>query len=181
MCNIIEQRISSVRCERSEIPRFAMAAAAMMSFDSLSDEMALKIIKIAATPKSNSVFKYDHNFLCDIICNVSVRLRRIATDSSLWKDNVMIYIPPNDFSKLDLVVQECLNGETKDLTITTKICFPAVMFPLLCLSDLSTMFPNLKIVNLRGFCLEKDIPAPWIDRTPTPYTNMCTVHTLTRD
>ena len=54
MCNIIEQRISSVRCERSEIPRFAMAAAAMMSFDSLSDEMALKIIKMAATPKSQS-------------------------------------------------------------------------------------------------------------------------------
>ena len=134
-----------------------MAAAGMTSFDTLSDEMALKIIKMAATPKSQSQtlitmaankklgdgemlvkrwedkvlrlleddteevgswsLKYDHDFLVDVLSKVSLRFRRVARDSSLWKDYVRIYNPLNDISKLNFVIRECLNYGTKTLTV----------------------------------------------------------------
>ena len=52
----------------------AAASAAMTSFDSLSDEIALKIITMAATPKCWKYWpmgcKIDHDFLVDVLCKV---------------------------------------------------------------------------------------------------------------
>ena len=180
----------------------------MTSFDTLSDEMALKIIKMAATPKSQSQtlitmaankklgdgemlvkrwedkvlrlleddteevgswsLKYDHDFLVDVLSKVSLRFRRVARDSSLWKDYVRIYNPLNDISKLNFVIRECLNYGTKTLTVIWEypISDPSVTLryprylPNQYLTDLATMFPSLKRVNL--FHFEEDIPAPWI-------------------
>ena len=142
-----------------------MTAAAMTSFDSLSDEMALKIIAMAAPKRPAFCSKYDHDFLVDVLCKVSARFRRLATDSSLWKDSVCISIPPDDFSMLDFVIRECLKDRTKHLRIWSlrRSLGPAHPFPKQYLTDLATMFPNLKRVTILGFWVERleDIPAPW--------------------
>ena len=96
-----------------------MAATEMTSFDSLSDEIALMIIKMAAGLK----FKcgrdrvYNHDFLIDVLSKVSVRFRRLASNSSLWKDcvGVSLTILRNDFNKVDYLIRACLNSETKML------------------------------------------------------------------
>ena len=150
-------------------------AATTSPFDRLSDEMALKIIAMAA-PKINPVHTYSHrttmdkhDFLVDVLCKVSVRFRRLATDFSLWKDSVMIRVPSNDLSKLDFVIREALNSATKELTILPgPIINPPTSspFPYQYLRDLTTMFPNLKGVRVfgHGWCVMEsgtDIPAPW--------------------
>ena len=64
---------------------------AMASFDSLPDEVALEIVKLSAV--RNDPFrrpKYDHDFLVDVLCRVSLRFKKLATDSSLWKGRVWI-------------------------------------------------------------------------------------------
>ena len=145
-------------------------AAATPPFDRLSDEMALKIIAMASNPNPD---RHDflvypdpekHDFLVDVLCKVSVRFRRLATDFSLWKDSVMIYVPFNDLSKLDFVIREALNSATKELTILPGPSPPPIaMFPYQYLRDLTTMFPNLKRVRVFGFDVEsgREIPAPW--------------------
>ena len=151
-------------------------AAATPPFDRPSDEMALKIIAMASNPNPD---RHDflvypdpekHDFLVDVLCKVSVRFRRLATDFSLWKDSVMIYVPCNDLSKLDFVIREALNSATKELTILpgprSRPILPGppiAMFPYQYLRDLTTVFPNLKRVRVFGFRVEsgREIPAPW--------------------
>ena len=148
-------------------------AAATPPFDRLSDEMALKIIAMASNPNPD---RHDflvypdpekHDFLVDVLCKVSVRFRRLATDFSLWKDSVMIYVPCNDLSKLDFVIREALNSATKTLTILSgPFINPEAIFPYQYLRDLTTKFPNLKVVRVIGFRVESgtDIPAPWKEK-----------------
>ena len=138
----------------------AMAAdAAMTPFDSLSDEIVLKIFKMTAL-KDHGEGEYDHDFLADVLCKVSVRFRRIASDSSLWKEPAGITIKGNDFSKLEFMIGECLNN-TEVLTIWADPRYLHPRFPNRYLVDLATMVPNLKMVWLCFFEPEEDIPAPW--------------------
>ena len=116
-----------------------MAATAICPFDSLSDEMFLKIITMAKGD--------NHDFLLDELCNVSVRFRQIATDSSLWSDFVRItvrlpryedfaagrldsMVEFNDdfayFSKVEFMVRKCINVRTTRLQITGIGCAPHV-------------------------------------------------------
>ena len=147
----------------------------MTSFGSLPDEIVLKIIKMAApriyVELHEAGFQEYHDFLVDVICKVSVRFRRLAKDSSLGTDHIIVIrIPPNDYSKLNFVIQEYLNWGTKTLGIWARPEFclgnslgPSIVFPTRHLIDLATKFPNLKKVNLiASIRLEGDIPAPWI-------------------
>ena len=139
-----------------------MATNAMTSFNSLPDEIILKIIAMAAREWDDPTFKYDHDHLVDDLCKVSVRFERLARDSSLWKDHVWITIPGNDFRKLDFVIQECLNNGTEKLYIWAS---GDPSLPNRYLTDLA-MFPNLKTVYLGfgGIQSEENIPAPWIKK-----------------
>ena len=56
---------------------------------------------------------YQHDFLVDVISKVSIRFKRLATDSTLWGDIVMINADKNP-GKAKFVVQECINSNTRD-------------------------------------------------------------------
>ena len=155
--------------------------AAISPFDSLSDEIALMIITLA----SDNYYRTTDNprdaalrpdFLLDVLSKVSVRFRRLATDSSLWRDPfIAITLHPllnptrHDFSKLEFLIRECLNGGTKKLAIigafrhlnTLSMVYKAI--PLVAaLTHLARMFPNVKRVDLYGIFLTGIyIPAPW--------------------
>ena len=131
----------------------------MASFDSLPDEVALKIVELAAV--RNDPFmrpKYNHDFLVDVLCRVSLRFKKLATDSSLWKGRVWI----SKFSvyngracaheagwdygrgKDRFVIEECLNIETREIVIYTS-----GVVRVSSLADPSTRFPKLKWVRPR--------------------------------
>ena len=154
--------------------------AAISSFDSLSDEIALKIITLASDNRYRTTDNprdaaLRPDFLLDVLCKVSVRFRRLATDSSLWRDSFIgITLHPlsrtmHDFSKLEFLIRECLNGGTKKLAIigafrhlnTLSMVYKAI--PLVAaLTHLARMFPNVKRVDLYGIFLTGIyIPAPW--------------------
>ena len=97
-------------------------------FDLLPDELVLQIVKMASllmirvhswSPgpiggrraiSSSSIFK--HDFILDVICEVSLRFRRVSQDRSLWKGRVCIHIRCQ--RKMDMII-ECLNYDTKEL------------------------------------------------------------------
>merc|ERR1712024_301315 len=58
-----------------------------------------------------------HDFLVDVLCKVSVRFRRLATDCSLWKGSVWIH-PRGDPGKVEFVVQKCLNSGTREFVLS---------------------------------------------------------------
>ena len=94
---------------------------AMASFDSLPDELILKIVKMAAdlAPYFDCGRKYDQDFLVDVLCKVSAQFKRVATDSSLWKGCVNIWMS-NGMAwegKDRFVVEECVNFGTRDIRI----------------------------------------------------------------
>ena len=63
--------------------------------------------------------KYDHDFLVDVLCKISVQFKRVATDSSLWKGCVNIWMS-NGMAwegKDRFVVEECVNFGTRDIRI----------------------------------------------------------------
>ena len=170
-----------------------VASAAISPFDSLSDEMFLKIITMAKGD--------NHDFLLDELCNVSVRFRQIATDSSLWRDFVSIKVRlprkdhfPTYFSKVEFMVRKCINDRTTRLQITgigcasTLFCgcaphcsnkpdfwsslFPSCNDPLIdALIYVAANFPRLNRVDLKRMGIQinsdYDIPAPWKLTEPT--------------
>ena len=160
--------VYQVHREFVQNPRFVAAPAVMTSFDSLSDEITLKIIRMAAGFKFqfNHDQLYNHDFLIDVLCKVSVRFRRLATDSSLWRGpvDICLTILPNDFSKVDFLIRECLKNETKILKIW-NLSGVRDSFPDRYLNYLITLFPKLKKLDLHGFRQEEEeeveIPAPW--------------------
>ena len=143
----------------------AAPAPAMTSFDSLSDEIALEIIKMAAGFDSWEFlrFNHGHDFLIDVVCKVSVRFRRLAIDSSLWEKfvDIRLTILPRDFSKIDFLIRECLTTKTRSLTIW-NYSGAYHSLPIQYLIDLAQMYPNLKDLEL-SWCRppEENIPAPW--------------------
>ena len=125
----------------------------MKSFDSLPDEIALKIVKMAAQPPTGYLGgipmgrrvgvdpKYDHDFLVDILCKVSPQFKRLATDPSLWKGSVKIWMDDGRAMRKDrFVVQECLNSGTREFTMLECGMQGANM------ANPTTRFPKLKHV-----------------------------------
>ena len=153
-----------------------MAAAAMTSFDSLPYEIVLKIIKMAALTDEDTFehtgVRYSHEFIQGVLFKVSVRFRQIATDSSLWRGHVSVYID-RDIRELDFVIRECFNNGTKSLKVFKMPSYPDQVLANRYLIDMATKFPNLKkVVFLSLYCLvfEEDFPAPWVsveDEYPT--------------
>ena len=114
---------------------------AMKSFDSLPDEIALKIVKMAVQPRTLMHTKYDHDFLVDILCKVSPQFKRLATDPSLWKGSVKIWMKNGRAMRKDrFVVQECLNSGTREFTMLECGMQGANM------ANPTTRFPKLKHV-----------------------------------
>ena len=124
-----ERNTHSEFIQVSKFSSAVLESSAMASFDSLPDEVALEIVKLAAT--RNDPFmrpKYDHDFLVDVLCRVSRRFKELATDSSLWKGRVWIskfsvynerracaYEAGWEYGrgKDRFVVEECLNSGTR--------------------------------------------------------------------
>ena len=99
--------------------------------------------------------KYDHDFLVDVLCKVSVQFKRVATDSSLWKGCVNIWMQNGSaygtgwgygVGKDDFVVEECVNIGTREITMlacgmkVANICFHTGL-------ALGRRFPNTPIRN----------------------------------
>ena len=92
----------------------------------------------------------DHNFLADILCKVSVRFRRLATDYSLWKGFVVIWADKNP-RKAEFVVQECLNSGTRDFMIVGDLpdFFEVLSSPRYArYINPTARFPNMKLLEL---------------------------------
>ena len=128
----------------------------MASINSLPDEVILSIMKMAAQKRGFWVWpeeKYDHDFLV-VLCKVSIRFRRLATDDSLWRGCVVIH-PLGDLRKTEFVVQKCLNSKTKtfDMIAGRAGAFRCVPYTLQCPSpglvdvDPTARFPNLKLAS----------------------------------
>ena len=90
-------------------------------FNSLPDELLLKIVKMSSKKKekkscesslmgkceiseSGMLCQYDHNFIVEVISNVSLRFNGIAQDQELWRNcgSKLLYIRhgPNSFNSL---------------------------------------------------------------------------------
>ena len=70
--------------------------AAMSPFDSLPEEVALKIVKMVATKGKKGwgwEVEYDHDFLVYVLCKVSVRFKELGTDYSIRKGRVWVHPP----------------------------------------------------------------------------------------
>ena len=99
----------------------------MSSFDSLPDEVALMIVKMAAAASDDYPHrknKYNHDFLVDVLCKVSRRFQKLATDYSLWKGHVYVSISDKeeyDARKDEFVVNLCLNSGTTKLSFYIRV------------------------------------------------------------
>ena len=130
----------------------------MASFDSLPDEVALMIVRMAATDHDYplrpikketynlfilSNLECNHDFLVDVLCKVSRRFQKLATDYSLWKGHVLVTISDkeeHDARKDEFVVNVCLNSGT------TKFCLQILQDREACrLASPSWRFPNLQL------------------------------------
>ena len=124
---------------------------AMASFNSLPDELILKIVKMAAdlAPYFDYGRKYDQDFLVDVLCKVSAQFKRVATDSSLWKGRVKIWMdwPGMAWERKErFVVEECVNVGTRDIRIVncgTKFCETLSSTKVV----LKRRFPDLNWIN----------------------------------
>ena len=128
----------------------------MASFNSLPDELILKIVKMAAnqSPYFGCGRKYDQDFLVDVLCKVSGQFKRVATDSSLWKGCVNIWMS-NGMAwegKDRFVVEECVNFGTRDIRIVN------------CGTKFSEILLSTKAVLKRRF---PDLN--WIDKSTTKF------------
>ena len=92
-----------------------MASSTVTSFDSLPDELVLKIMKMSVRSgleNEDEEMFYCLDFLIDVLCQVSIRFRRLAADYSLWKGLVVIRAD-GDPRRAEFVVQKCLNSGTR--------------------------------------------------------------------
>ena len=137
----------------------------MTSFDSLPDELILKIVKMAAEePIDLFGRKYDHDFLVDVLSKISVQFKRVVTDSSLWTGSVKIWMDDGDawVGRARFVVKECVNIETRDITLN-KCGRKFKKISLLTKVVLERRFPDLNWVQVRvgwsgsvKFCRENE-------------------------
>ena len=96
---------------------------------------------------------YDHNFLVDVLCKVSMRFKELATDSSLWEGIVVIGAQKNP-RRAEFVVQECLNSRTKIFVMVGMVGSFAEFYPVLTSPRFdryinpTKRFPNLKLLTI---------------------------------
>ena len=89
----------------------------------------------------------DHDILVDVLCKVSARFKRLATDYSLWKGHVYIEAAKNP-RRAEFVVQECLNSGTKKFVMCGNLddLYPVLTSPRYAeYINPSKRFPKLKI------------------------------------
>ena len=88
-------------------------------------------------------------YLVDVLCKVSLRFKRLATDSSLWDRYVAVIVADGDPRRAEFVVQECLNSGTKGFHLLGSL---ADLYPILTSPryaeyiNPTTRFPNLKLI-----------------------------------
>ena len=119
-------------------------------FDSLPDELVLKILQLAiADPeerlRSDLIENFEnwippHNFLSNIISRVSTRFRKISKDKSLWKGRVII---SGDRLHVNRVVRDYLN----DGTTSIKILNSGTLMQQRDLCALARKCPNMMFVK----------------------------------
>ena len=95
--------------ERSS-PQSAYGSQEPSHFDSLPDEILMKIINLAL----GSNWPETHNFLVNVISNISPRFRRLAADKSLWKGRISVGINP---TTVEEVIRKFLGKEVRELSI----------------------------------------------------------------
>lgn len=88
------------------------------TFNSLPDELVLKIVKLAAQSEYRLCFsshdsKYIHKYILNIVGKISVRFRNIAADKSLWRGYVFIGNRPG-YGLLDDVSEEGIASLVRD-------------------------------------------------------------------
>ena len=81
-------------------------------FDSLPDEIVLKIIDLASATKWRYDKPHKQDFLLDVIAKTSLRFKSLAEDKSLWKGEVRI---EGDRAKIEQVIRKYLNEEVTHL------------------------------------------------------------------
>ena len=131
-------------------------------FESLPPEMIIKILKMAMS-SGFACNKHQHNFLVDIVAEVSKKFRDVAAIKSLWAGDIFLW---GGEAKIKKVIANHLNdrvsgleleGELErgnsDVTITTDI-----------LPRLSAKCPKLRTLTLSNLILQGPWPtfaAPW--------------------
>ena len=102
-----------------------------------------------------------YEYLVDVLCKVSLRFKRLATDETLWA-----LAPPSygsscgavigargDPGRAEFVVQECLNSKTKGLTLVGGLheLYPVLSSPRFAQHiNPTTRFPNWKLSVPKG-------------------------------
>lgn len=135
-------------------------------FDALPDELALKIVTMAATklyvlvgvkkksfPMSENIgccyaIGVDHDFLLEVLFRVSQRFRRLAKDPYLWKDDVIISQNASYPGKADFVVRQCFHRGTRRLFLRGEYDHEDGARMIIC-GDPVSMFPSLNFIGVR--------------------------------
>jgi len=136
------------------------------SFDSLPDEIVLKILDLAAMTVEPNFFRrsirdwsYYHCLIS--LSDVSLRFERLASDSSLWKGHVTIlgYLDP---WTVEFVVQQCLHSGTYWFEIEGNL---QALYPILTnpryahYIDPTARHPHLK----RDLYVDNNYGLNWVD------------------
>ena len=102
---------------------------------------------LGSTNQNFVFYRPNHDYLVDVLCMVSVRFRRLATDYSLWEGYAGIGADKNP-RKAEFVVQECLNRGTRVFSMfgTVAEFLPVLTSPRYAeYINPTTRFPNLKL------------------------------------
>ena len=109
----------------------------------------------------------EYDVLVDLLCKVSVRFKRLATDYSLWKGHVLIEAAKNP-RRAEFVVQECLNSGTKKFEIFGNMddFYPVLTSPRYAeFINPTKRFPNLKVSKPVGDDGVKGFGLEWFDNS----------------
>ena len=134
-------------------------------FDSLPDELVLKIVKMTMCCRQTTIFKrrlfsaphYDHHFILDTISILSARFNRIAHDRSLWRGRISI-----DLSKMKKSI-EFLNEDTKQFIVGFNKEGNDELTPQM-ITDISRKCPNLEALKLHQVKVRSwpNLNTPWL-------------------
>ena len=128
-------------------------------FDALSDQIVLKIIRMAAESHSHQ------DFLVDVIAKVSFRFLRLAADASLWDLHVGITFGGDDERRLKDVVYGFLNEDTNYLAFWNDRdpSGPATAMSGIYIYAVAARWPNLMAWYISGMRMDAwpTLKAPW--------------------
>merc|ERR1712117_810840 len=104
-------------------------------FDRLPDELALKIIDMTAWSVSEdddgNLTAYTE-YLVDVLCKVSLRFERLATDYTLWARPWSIMVAARgDPERVEFIVQKCLNSGSRGMRLMGSLqeLYPVLTSP----------------------------------------------------